>query len=35
MSYVATLAAFVTVVLIAGFALMLIKEVVGGLFKSN
>ncbi len=35
MSYVATFAAFVTVVLIGGFAFMLIKEVVGDLFKSN
>ncbi len=35
MSYIATLASFVTVVLIAGFAFVLIKEVAGDLFKGN
>ncbi len=35
MSYIATLAAFVTLVLVGGFALFLIKEVIGGMFKSH
>ena len=35
MSYIATLASIVTCVLVGGFTLILIKEVVGGLFKRD